>query len=108
MANLITAPTVYTTDLTGRQSQCKDIINASGIRYYNDMLQKFNILYKFIFNNTVLNLTPQQVMDALGTNAVSVITLMEKWGVLLNAMVAGSVAAPPAYVKNADGTVTVS
>jgi hypothetical protein len=85
--------------------------NATGL--FNHMRAVFLACDKHIWNNE-FGLTPQQAFDAVGTRAVTLVDLLSRVAVAINATgpnatdVVSSKPAGMTITKNADGTVTLS
>lgn len=98
----------YPDTLSGKKARARDVL-ARGI-FSNFSAQKahYNYLQSIIWDNPN-GLTPQQVMDALGTDAGQVLTIAAAARTFINSLSANAVVGPPLeYTINVDGTVTIS
>ena len=105
---IIQLPTVYANDTAGKQARTKDQIIRASSQTYASLKGSTQSLFNLVWKNQY-GLTPQQVFDALGTDAASLHGLFAPVAGILNAAVPGSInlTEPDAVTVNPDGTCTV-
>ncbi len=105
---LINLPDPNTTE--GKQSIVANQIRAQVTQSFTGLKRVSDAIAALVFSNS-LGLTPQQVCDAIGSDAGSLVGLSQAVGAILNGQKPGTVNLdPPAGLTvtvNQDGTVTI-
>ena len=100
-----------TTELTTAQKQNRaaQAIQSQAANLFANMGRTYEQISNIVFNNPQ-GLTPQEVLDALGTNAAELLSLSDLLVQTVNAAAPGTITPgyPVTLTANPDGTVTVS
>ena len=94
-------------DLEGKKEQAKARIKQKMSSQYRQLSSCLKSVYEDVWNNK--DLSPQEVMDAFGSEAYELFTMSNSIIGVLNQAVPNSVnvEAPNEYVINNDGSVTI-
>ena len=92
-----------------KQNRSAQAIQSQAAALFTNMGRTYEQISNIVFNNPQ-GLTPQEVLDGLGTNAAELLGLSDLLVQTVNAAVPGTITPdrPGTLTPNPDGTVTVS
>lgn len=103
LINVSTGPA----DLATKQAKCKQSIQQTLNAQYKSIIFNFTRIFALVWDNN--DLTPQQVMDALGTDAAQLFQIASAMQTAVNSIQPDSLpqSPPKSVTANDDGTVTI-